>query len=652
MSESDLRLLIVDDDPDDVLLFRDCMREGPWDGALQVEDASTPARAMELLAGGHYDAIFIDYRLGPESGLDLLRTIRSKGLDSPVIILTGHGDEQVAVEALKTGATDYVLKSHLSASVIGSAIRHGLELSRKEAQRREAEVALRESEELYRLLVQNVDDIIYKVMIDAGDAMQGKVQFVSGQVKRILGYDAEEFVTNPLLWSQILHPDDVANVAEVTRRILKDSTTCTRQYRIRQLTGKYIWIEDKVTTLFNPNGRAVSLLGVACNVTERRNLEDQLRQAQKMEAVGQLAGGIAHDFNNILTAIIGYGTFLQMKLKDGDPLKHSADQILASAERAAHLTQSLLAFSRKQIINPKPVDLNEIIRALVRFLKRIIGEDIELRTVPAEGELIVKADSGQIEQILMNLATNARDAMPKGGLITVSTSRLSLDAEFTKAHGYGEPGPYALISFEDTGVGIDKKTQEKIFDPFFTTKEVGKGTGLGLSIVYGIVKQHNGYVTVYSEQGMGTTFRIYFPITRSAIEEARQREEAAPASGSETVLLGEDDPGVRNLTKMILEQSGYTVIEALDGDEAVAKFMENRDRIQLLLLDIVMPKKSGKAVSEEIRKTSPRVRVLFTSGYTAEIIHQNGILDEGLNFITKPFSPRDLLKKIREVLDQ
>jgi len=387
------------------------------------------------------------------------------------------------------------------------------------------------------------------------------------------------------------------------------------------------------------------------DVTEEKALAAQLNQAQKMEAVGQLAGGVAHDFNNILTAIMGFATILQLKLKDNEPLRHHADQIIVGAKRAAELTQGLLVFSRKQIISPKPVNLNEIIGHIEKFLLRIIGEDIQLKASLHAGELIVLADSGQVEQVLMNLATNARDAMPEGGSIIIATSRIEFDEEFITVHGYGKPGLYALISFEDTGVGMDKNTQEKVFEPFFTTKEVGKGTGLGLSIVYGIVKQHNGFINLYSEPTKGTTFRIYLPITQSAAAEKRQEKATTAEGGTETILLGEDDAGVRELTKMILEQAGYTVIGAVDGEEAIAKYKENQKTIKLLILDIVMPKRSGRSVAEEITSANASVRVLYISGYTANIIHHHGILDEGLNFISKPFSPQTLLSKVRETLD-
>jgi signal transduction histidine kinase len=464
----------------------------------------------------------------------------------------------------------------------------------------------------------------------------------------MLGYTEDELRTMEVT---DIHPKDALTgaVAEFEAQRRKEKTLAADVPCLRK---------DGAIVHADINSVPITIDGAVCNagffrdITERKVLEAQLLQAQKMEAVGMLAGGIAHDFNNILTAIIGYGSLLQMKMNESDPLKHNADQIIAAADRAAHLTQSLLAFSRKQIIDPKPVNLNRIIKEVEKLLARIIGEDIELRTAVEEEELIVMADSSQLEQLLMNLATNARDAMPEGGLITISTSRLAMDADYIKAHGYGEPGPYALISFEDTGIGINKKIQEKIFEPFFTTKEVGKGTGLGLSIVYGIVKQHGGFINVYSEPGRGTTFRICFPITQSAVEKPELRKKAASRGGAETILVGEDDPVVRQLTRMILEQSGYAVIEAVDGEEAVAKFAGNRDTIRLLLLDIVMPKKNGRAVAEEIKKTGADVRVLYTSGYTANVIHRKGILEEGFEIITKPFAPRDLLRKVREVLDR
>ncbi len=417
--------------------------------------------------------------------------------------------------------------------------------------------------------------------------------------------------------------------------------------------GNPTYVETKAYPQKDSSGEVVSVIEIIVNITEKRKLEEQLRQAQKMEAIGQLTGGIAHDFNNILNTIIGYGSLMQTKMKEDDPFRVNVEQILESAERAADLTHSLLAFSRKQIMNLKPVDMNEVSNKMEKLLLRLIGEDIELKTILSGEKLTVMADSGQIEQVLMNLATNARDVMPKGGSLTISSELVEIDEGFVKAHGYGEPGRYALISVTDTGTGMDEETRKKIFEPFFTTKEVGKGTGLGLAMVYGIIKQHNGYINVYSEPGKGTTFRIYLPIIKAKIEEVREPVSAAPLQGgTETILAAEDDAALRKLTRTVLEAYGYNVIMAEDGEDAVNKFKENKEKIQLCILDMIMPRKSGKEAYDEIRKIQPDIKVLFASGYTADKIHKEKMIEEGLEFILKPVSPKDLLKKVREMLDK
>ncbi len=415
--------------------------------------------------------------------------------------------------------------------------------------------------------------------------------------------------------------------------------------------NKPVNVEIKSYAMKDESGEIISVIETINDISEKMKLESQLRHAQKMEAVGHLAGGVAHDFNNILTAIVGYGYLLKMKMKEEDPLSYNVDQILASVERGAGLTQSLLAFSRKQVMNPKPANLNKVIESVYKLLKRLVSEDIELKTVLAKEDVTIMADSGQIEQVLMNLVTNARDAMPHGGTVSIETKRIELDDEFIKSHGFGTPGIYALITICDTGIGMDKETKEKIFEPFFTTKEMGKGTGLGLAIVFGIIKQHNGYINVYSEPGQGTTFRIYLPVIQSGVKDIKPEEQLTPPGGKETILLAEDDEPARKLTKIVLEEFGYTVIESVDGEDAVEKYMENRNLIRLLILDIIMPKKDGKKAYEEIRKISPDIKALFTSGYTADIINQKGIFKERLNFISKPVTPQDLLRKVREILD-
>ncbi|HAP67480.1 MAG TPA: hypothetical protein DCQ99_06780 [Nitrospinae bacterium] len=385
---------------------------------------------------------------------------------------------------------------------------------------------------------------------------------------------------------------------------------------------------------------------------EKKRLEKQLQHMQKIETIGQLTGGIAHDFNNLLTAIILSANIMKRRLENNPELMTFLQQILSTADRAANLTKSLLTFSRKQVIDKKPVFLNDIIQNMEKLLTRIIGEDIEFKIKLSERDVVLMADSGQIEQVLMNLASNAKDAMPDGGNLTIDTQLINFDEDYVKAHAFGKAGMYALIIVTDTGAGMDEATQSKIFEPFFTTKGVGKGTGLGLSIVYGIIKAHDGYINVYSEAGSGTSFKIYLPIIESEIEVARKKEIIPPKGGSETILIAEDEVTVREPAKFLLTGYGYKVIEAIDGEDAIKKFNENRDRIQLYILDVIMPKKNGKDVYNEIMKTKPDIKALFVSGYNEEVIHKKGILEKGLNFISKPFAPTEFLKKVREVLDK
>jgi signal transduction histidine kinase/CheY-like chemotaxis protein len=405
------------------------------------------------------------------------------------------------------------------------------------------------------------------------------------------------------------------------------------------------------TALLGPDGSVEFVIPTGIDLSERKRLEDQLRQSQRLESIGTLAGGIAHDFNNILTAIIGYSSLLQMKIREGDPLRHSVEQITSAANRAATLTQSLLAYSRKQVLNAQPVNLNEVIKKVNLLLRRLIGEDIELKTMLTDREVTVMADAGQIEQVLMNLATNARDAMPDGGRLYIETDQVVFDEETARRHDFGKPGRYAMISVSDTGAGMDETVRERIFDPFFTTKEVGKGTGLGLAMTYGIVKQHDGGIVLESEIGRGSTFKIFLPVVPVVEKGKLPPDLPAIRGGSETILLAEDDDIVRELSRHVLEQFGYQVIEATDGEDAVNKFMENRESIKLLLLDVVMPKKNGREVYAKISIFKPGIKALFLSGYTADVMRQRGLLESGFQFMMKPAPVNDLLRKIRSLLD-
>jgi PAS domain S-box-containing protein len=499
------------------------------------------------------------------------------------------------------------------------------------------------SGEKYRLLFENnphpmwVYDLETLRFLTANDA-----------AKQVYGYSQEEFLSMTIA---DLRPSEDIPALPGKAATATDGLSAAGIWRHQKKDGSAIVVELASHPVVFADHRAT--LVMATDITERRQLENQLRQAQKMEAVGQLAGGVAHDFNNILTAISGYGALLLMKLRPDDPVKHHAEQILAASKRAAHLVKSLLTYSRKQIIDPRPVDLNALVSRIALLLRRLIGEDIDLRTDLAHAPLMVMADSVQIDQALMNLSTNARDAMPAGGSLRIDTARTVLGEDLNQLHGVEGRGAYALITITDTGHGMDEATRLRIFDPFFTTKDVGKGTGLGLAMVYGVIKQHNGLITVDSEPGKGSCFRIYLPLLpgdNGSLEEVLAAAAVVPR-GTETVLLAEDDDTVRSLTRRMLEEFGYRVIEACDGEDAVQKFNEHADAVSLAILDVVMPKKNGMDAYRELQKLRPGIKALFMSGYTADIIEKRGILDKGMLFISKPASPDDLLRIVRKALD-
>lgn len=424
-------------------------------------------------------------------------------------------------------------------------------------------------------------------------------------------------------------------------------------------TGETRWFQTIKVPLRVPGEHSIQVLGVSTDITKRkqaeealRQSEEQLRQSQKLEAIGQLAGGVAHDFNNLLTVIGGYSDLLLRSL-DEDQHRQKVEEVKKASERAASLTRQLLAFSRKQILQPVVLNLNDIVPDMDKMLRRLIGADIDLLTVmePELGQ--VKADAGQIEQVLMNLAVNARDAMPSGGKLTIQTANVYLDDSYIRHHVTIQPGPYVVLAVSDTGCGMDAETQAHIFDPFFTTKEAGKGTGLGLSTVYGIVKQSGGNIWVYSEVGKGTTFKIYLPRVCEAIEQ-REEEEVARTGmqgGTETILLVEDEGIVRQLVRDVLESNGYRVLVATSGDEALQISERYQGLISLLMTDVVMPQMGGREVAERLALSRPEIKVLYMSGYTNGSIFHHGVLDEGIAFLEKPFTLESVTHKVREVLD-
>jgi nitrogen-specific signal transduction histidine kinase/CheY-like chemotaxis protein len=388
------------------------------------------------------------------------------------------------------------------------------------------------------------------------------------------------------------------------------------------------------------------------DITERKKLEAQFRQAQKMESVGQLAGGIAHDFNNLLTVINGTAELAIAQLRPVDPLHDDLQEIRRAGERAAALTRQLLAFSRKQILQAQVLNLNTVVAEVETMLRRLIGEDIDLVVVPAEGLGSVKADPGQMEQMIANMAVNARDAMPKGGKLTIELQNVDIDEQYARQHGVAVlPGPYVMLAISDTGIGMDEATRGQIFEPFFTTKGPGKGTGLGLSTVHGIVKQSNGFIWVYSEVGQGTSFKIYLPQVAEVADGQRRGPTIASARGTETILVVEDVGGLRNLVKSMLESVGYTVLTATDGEDALRLLEDYKEPVHLVLSDVVMPTMGGRILAERFGRTRPEMKVLYMSGYTDDVVVRHGVLDEGMPFLGKPFTVVDLTRKVREVLD-
>jgi two-component system cell cycle sensor histidine kinase/response regulator CckA len=474
----------------------------------------------------------------------------------------------------------------------------------------------------------------------------GTQQFleVNAAARELYGYSAEEFKRMNLA--------DVL-LQEETARFLAEwkgpSGSMPRAWRHRTKGGRVIDVEMTVREIRHGNRSAA--LAVLLDVTNHRQLEEQLRQAQKMEAVGMLAGGVAHDFNNLLTIITGYSQLVLNNLSNHDPNRHSIEQIMKAGERAGALTKQLLAFSRRQVLQPRVVDLNKLVSSLSTMLQRLIGEDVELRLMLPADLGRVSADPGQVEQVLMNLAVNSRDAMPKGGVLTIETANVELDERYAGRHLSVKPGPYVLLAVSDNGFGMDAATRAHVFEPFFTTKGSGRGTGLGLSTVFGIVKQSGGSVDVYSEPDHGTSVKVYLPrIDRQVTVEAATSGRVV-TRGSETILLAEDDEMVRTLVCETLQREGYRVIAAADPEEARRVAEHHRAPIHLLITDVIMPKVSGRELADQLRQRLPDLKVLFMSGYTDNAVLNSGILQKEVAFLQKPFTPAALAEKVREVLE-
>ncbi|MFC1896521.1 PAS domain S-box protein, partial [Thermodesulfobacteriota bacterium] len=551
---------------------------------------------------------------------------------------------QVANKETDYDADDINLLETIN-DVIAPILNTRLQRDRQERKRTEAEQSVKEAEARYRAIFEGAAEGIL-----VADMETRRFRYCNRAICEMLGYTEEELIG---LGVTEIHPKEsldhvLAEFEAQARgdRLLAPSLPCLRK------DGSVVYA-DVLATSAVIDGRECNV-GFFTDVTERRQIEAQFRQSQKMEAIGTLAGGVAHDFNNILTSIIGNAHLALMEVDKDGPLREEIEDIKAAGERAASLTRQLLAFSRKQIVQPRIVDLNELLTEIEKMLGRLIGEDVELLTISSPELWQVEADPGQMEQVIMNLAINAKDAMPKGGKLTIETANVDLGENYFRKRGVREepPGSYVMLAASDTGIGMDKETQEHIFEPFFTTKEIGKGTGLGLSTIYGIVKQNNGFIWAYSEPGQGSTFKIYLPKAKGDAEPIE--EKPTPVSelgGSETILIAEDDDGLRKLARTVLKQSGYKVLEAENGEDALRVGEGHDGLIDLLLTDVVMPKMGGKEVADRLQPLHPQMKVIYMSGYTDNAIAHHGVLALELTFIQKPFTPEGLTRKVREILN-
>jgi two-component system cell cycle sensor histidine kinase/response regulator CckA len=758
-----IRVLLIEDNPGDARLIVEMLRDVSSD-LFVVDRVTCLMDAVEYLDYGSPDVVILDLGLPDSSGLETFQRARAVGNDKPIVIISGLDDERLAMEAVRAGAQDYLVKGQINGEGVARVIRYGIErkyaeqalrYERDRAQRYldtaevmlialdgEARITLVNryacsmlgwtaheliGRSFWALLPERLRDAHRELFSDVmaghvpssgatvvtrsgeerlvewrhtvlrNEAGEAVGTFSSGtditdrnrsiEALRIteermrfalqhanVGVWDMDYLTGVLRWSEQLeaqygmapgtfpgtfeafveriHVDDRESVLDAIAKAMKGGTDFVIEHRVIGLTGKIRWLSGAGRVLLDDRGQPVRGVGISQDVTERHILEEQFQQAQKMEAVGRLAGGVAHDFNNLLTAILGYCELALLDLPKDDWRRADIAQIQLAGVQAAGLTRQLLAFSRKQIIEPTILDLNAIITELRPLLGRVIGEDVTIAVRLAPDLARVRADRGQMEQLIMNLAVNARDAMPTGGRLTLQTANTELDEEYAATHLAVTSGPHVVLTVSDTGSGMTPEVQARLFEPFFTTKPVGKGTGLGLATVHGVVMRSGGSVGVYSEVGKGTSFNVYLPVADpTEFVQLAPAGVAGSGTGAETVLVVEDADGLRELTKRLLERKGYTVLVAANADEAVELFARHPS-ISVLLTDVVMPGASGPELTRQLLEEHPELKVVYMSGYTEDAIVHHGVLEAGIAFLHKPFTSDALARKIREVLDR
>ena len=759
---SEQELLLIEDNPGDARLLHEMLRD--LGNGYHIVWVQTLAEARKEIATKLFHLILCDLGLQDSQGFDTASAVIAAASDMPVIILTGQDDKQIALEAIKTGVQDYLVKNTVTPELIGRSMRYAIERKRVEKELRSRENLLKKVFEILpiglwiadkngTLLKANAagvkiwgaeplvgqqnygvfkarrlpskeniapDDWALTHSINKGLTIEGEeleIDAFDGRKKTILNYTAPVLNDNGQVEAAIVVNVDITDrkqaeeeLAKLSRaveqspvsvvitdiegkieyvnpkfiqitgyaleevkgqtpRILKSGETPLDEYRKlwetitsglgwrgefhnRRKDGSLFWERASISPVRNTMGTITHFLAVKEDITVEKSLEMQLLQAQKLESVGRLAGGVAHDFNNMLGIILGYAEMSLDQVEPTEPLHANLQEIRKAANRSADLTRQLLAFARKQTVTPKVLDLNETLEGMLKMLRRLIGEDIDLAWLPGKNLWQVKLDPSQIDQILANLCVNARDAVTDNGKVTIETDTLSFDENYCADHVEFVPGDYVMLAVSDNGCGMDKKILDNIFEPFFTTKDIGQGSGLGLATVYGIVKQNNGFINVYSEPGRGTTFKIYLP--RHMKTEGREQTTVSAevaATGHETILLVEDEKAILTMTSMMLELLGYTVLTASAPSQAIRISRSYSGRIDLLMTDVVMPEMNGRDLAEKLLHLFPNLKCLYMSGYTANAIAHHGVLDKGVHFIHKPFTKQSLSTKLREVLD-